>query len=84
MSDRYEVHSITGYANVPGNHVSSGDAKLSTSYWVADTHDCYREVPMHVKEAKRGGSGIVSVRITHLRSVAERNCARLNAEASEL
>ena len=79
---RYEVRSITGY--------SSGDRE-GTTYWVADTWYCYREVPLQAivtgnvgrRDAngrRERGYAYTGAKTTTRRAMAERNCARLNAE----
>jgi len=75
---RYEVRSITGY-----NFTAvSGEAKLSTSWWVADTWNCFREVPLRVIVGTKSGPPGLPKIVTR-RSTAERNCARLNREHDE-
>lgn len=52
--DRYVVCEIRGYS------MNGGDSPRdeATSYWIADTADCYREVATFYSD-KRGQSGIL-------------------------
>lgn len=73
---RYEVRSITGYSER-----SLGGAKASTTWWVADTWNCYREMPLMttVSESEKHLGSWLTTR----RAQAERNCERLNREHDE-
>ena len=69
---RYELRSITGYSM----GAASGEGKLGTCYWVADTWNCYRECELW---SIGGGSDYPCGTITTpRRSQAERTLARLN------
>lgn len=74
---RYHVHSITGYG---WNGGRPGGMKLSTSYCVLDSWDCYREVQLTniCRHGWRHGRTIG--RSTRGRTCAERNAALLNRE----
>lgn len=73
MADRYAVRQITGYAIRPGKEARN----LTTSYWVADTEDCCREVASFYSRGS-ANSGRYS-RASRL-AQAQALCARLNAE----
>ena len=75
---RYEVRSITGYSSV-----TPGQGALTSSYWVADTWNCYREVPLLRRPGRdpiRHPSVPTAELWTTRKSLAEWNCDRLNAQ----
>ena len=87
---RYEVRSITGY---PATATVSGEGKLATTFWVADTWRNWREVPLLVVHLSRNRprnnrwgfyawAQPTGSRLTHSRLCAERTAAYLN-EANE-
>lgn len=80
---RYELRSITGYETA---HAVPGEGKLSTTYWVADTWDCYREVSL--QRIASGGRATapyyeLAGKTTKHRRMAERNLRRLNRAHDE-
>ncbi len=70
---RYYVRSISGYSLVHGG------SRLGTTWWVSDSWNLWREVPL--TNRTKGSTG--TQRITRLRKQAERNCAALNAAHEE-
>ena len=68
---RYVVREITGYPLRAGSNRAQ-----STSVWVGDTWDCWREVATFYTVDRRVGGAVLLTR----RRRAERLCAELNAE----
>jgi hypothetical protein len=79
---RYEVHSVTGYPITQG-WKRARDQRAGTTYFIADTWDCYREVRLLAFPGS-GHDEVPSGLTTTRRSTIERNCARLNREADEV
>ena len=86
VGERFQVRSITGYSYSP----VPGEGKRSTTWWVADTAYCWREVSLWARNRERRvrKSGKVyerdhpkptGLKLTHRRSIAEFTAAYLNA-----
>jgi hypothetical protein len=78
---RYEVHSVTGYPITQG-WKRARDQKAGTTYFIADTWNCHREVRLLAFPGS-GHDEVPSGLTTTRRSTIERNCARLNREHDE-
>lgn len=74
---RYEVRSVTGYSSGGSN----SPPRPSTTWWVADTWNCYRECDLW----RLLGGKVVPARgkTTMFRSCAERTAEKLNREHDE-
>lgn len=70
MNGRYVVRATEGYRINPSNP-QAGNARLTTTFYVADTLYCWREVGVYQQ-----GRGVTRERA---RFAAERACAILNA-----
>ncbi len=78
---RYVLRSITGYPNNPSASRSSAHQKEGTTWWIADTWNCYREVPLtRTQEYPSNGPKPLYAKGASGRLLVERNCVRLNDE----